>query len=176
MINAVFYGRYSSAKQNETSIEAQLIVCREFAQRNGINIIREYVDEGISAKTSNRPQFQQMIKDSYQKEFQRIVVYQLDRFCRNRTDSAIYRNILQENGVKIMSAKENITDDYTGILTTSVIEGLNEFFLLDLSNKVSRNMCLNAEKGQFNGRHCSTRLQARNTRFWYIQEKGTGRR
>ena len=71
------------------------------------------------------------------------------------TDSAIYRNILQENGVKIMSAKENITDDYTGVLTTSVIEGLNEFFLLDLSNKVSRNMCLNAEKGQWNGRHAS---------------------
>ena len=134
-----FIGRYSSKKQNETSIEAQLIVCREFAQRNGINIIREYIDEGISAKTSKRPQFQQMIKDSYQKDFQR----------------AIYRNILQENGVKIMSAKENITDDYTGVLTTSVIEGLNEFFLLDLSNKVSRNMCLNAEKGQWNGRHAS---------------------
>lgn len=176
MINAVFYGRYSSKKQNETSIEAQLIVCRQFAQRNGINIIREYIDEGISAKTSKRPQFQQMIKDSYQKDFQRVLVYQLDRFSRNRTDSAIYRNILQENGVKIMSAKENITDDYTGILTTSVIEGLNEFFLLDLSNKVSRNMRLNAEKGQWNGRHSSTWLQTRNTRLWYIQEKGTSRR
>lgn len=158
MENAVFYGRYSSAKQNETSIEAQLIACQDFAERNNLNIIREYIDEGISAKTSKRPQFQQMIKDSYQKEFKRVIVYQLDRFARNRTDSAIYRNILQENGVKIMSAKENIGDEYTSILTTSVIEGLNEFFLFDLSNKVSRNMCLNAEKGQWNGRYCSTRL------------------
>lgn len=176
MENCVFYGRYSSAKQNETSIEAQLIVCREFAERNGLNIIREYIDEGISAKTSKRPQFQQMIKDSYQKEFKRVLVYQLDRFSRNRNDSTTYRTILKDNGVKLMSAKENIADDYTGILTESVIDGLNEFYVADLAAKVSRNMCLNAEKGQFNGRHCSTRLQTRNTRLWYIQEKGTCRK
>lgn len=113
MKNCVFYGRFSSKKQNETSTEAQLIECRAFAERNGYNIIGEYIDEGISGRSDDRPQFQQMIADSANKTFDFVLVYSLDRFSRKKVDSVMYKTILQRNGVRVISAKENITDDAT---------------------------------------------------------------
>ena len=111
MIDVAFYGRYSSAKQNETSTEAQLIECKAFAERNGYRIVREYVDKGISGRADDRPQFQQMIADSANKTFKFVLVYALDRFSRSKTDSVTYKAILATNGVRVISAKENITDD-----------------------------------------------------------------
>ena len=80
MENAVFYGRFSSKKQNETSTEAQLIECKAFAERNGYNIIREYIDEEISGRSDKRPQFQQMIADSANKTFKYVLVFSIDLF------------------------------------------------------------------------------------------------
>lgn len=111
MENVVFYGRFSSKKQNETSTQAQLIECKAFAERNGYNIIGEYIDEGISGRSDERPQFQQMIADSANKTFKFVLVYALDRFSRSKTDSVKYKAILATNGVRVISAKENITDD-----------------------------------------------------------------
>ena len=111
MKNCVFYGRFSSKKQNETSTQAQLIECKAFAERNGYNIIGEYIDEGISGRSDDRPQFQQMIADSANKTFEFVLVYSLDRFSRSKTDSVKYKAILATNGVRVISAKENITDD-----------------------------------------------------------------
>ena len=104
MKNCVFYGRFSSKKQNETSTEAQLKECKAFAERNGYN---------ISGRSDERPQFQQMIADSANKTFEFILVFSLDRFSRSKNDSVIYKTILRKNGVKVISAKENITDDAT---------------------------------------------------------------
>ena len=69
-----------------------------------------YIDRAFSAKTDNRPEFQRMIKDSYRKLFDTVLVWKLDRFARNRYDSAYYKNILKKNGVKVISAKENISE------------------------------------------------------------------
>lgn len=147
------YCRYSSKKrQNETSITAQRKTCEEWARANNYNIVREYVDKGISGKdSSSRPQFMKMIEDSSKGIFKKIVVYQLDRFARNRYDSANYKAKLKKNGVKVLSAKENISDDASGILVESVLEGMAEYYSAELSQKVNRNMLLNAERGQFNG-------------------------
>lgn len=111
MENCVFYGRFSSKKQNETSTEAQLAECKAFAERNGYNIIGEYVDKEISGRSDARPQFQQMIADSANKTFKYVLCYTLDRFSRRKEDSVLYKTILRKNGVRVISAKENITDD-----------------------------------------------------------------
>lgn len=111
MENAVFYGRFSSKKQNETSTEAQLAECKAFAERNGYNIIGEYVDKEISGRSDARPQFQQMIADSANKTFKYVLCYTFDRFSRRKEDSVLYKTILRKNGVRVISAKENITDD-----------------------------------------------------------------
>lgn len=93
-MKAVIYARYSSDKQREESITAQLRICRDFAQRNKIEIVSEYCDRAISGKhADNRPEFQRMIKDSEKKQFDAVVVYRLDRFARNRYDSANQDNI-----------------------------------------------------------------------------------
>ena len=145
-MNAVIYCRYSSHNQNETSIEGQLKECYEFCERNGYNVIKKYIDRAISGTTDKRPEFLKMISDSSRKNFQYVVVYQLDRFTRNRYDSATYKSKLKKNGVRVISARENISEDASGILVESVLEGMAEYYSAELSQKVKRGMDLNAEK------------------------------
>ena len=149
--NCCLYARYSSHRQNTTSIEAQVLEIKAFAERNGLNIVEEYIDKAISGKTDDRPEFLRMIEDSSKGKFSRIIVYSLDRFARNRYDSAKYKAKLKKNGVKVLSAKENISDDPAGIVMEGVLESMAEYYSAELSQKVNRNMLLNAERGQFNG-------------------------
>ena len=120
---AVIYARYSCEKQTEQSIEGQLRVCNEFAERNGYTVIQNYIDSAVSGKTDKREQFQQMLKDSASKSFEFVIVYKLDRFARNRYDSAMTKATLKKNGVKVLSACEQITDTPEGIILESMIEG-----------------------------------------------------
>ena len=150
-MNLVFYGRYSDSKQTEQSIEGQRNVCYDFAERNGYTIIGEYIDCAITGKTDLRPEFQRMITDSSKKQFQGVIVYQLDRFARNRYDSATYKARLKKNGVRVLSARENISDDASGVLMEAVLEGMAEYYSVELSQKVKRGMNINAEKCLSNG-------------------------
>ncbi|MCI9669842.1 MAG: recombinase family protein, partial [Oscillospiraceae bacterium] len=149
--NAVIYARYSSHNQTEQSIEGQLRVCHEYAQREGYIIIGEYIDRAISGKTDDRPDFQRMISDSRKKAFQFVIVYKLDRFARNRYDSAIYKYRLKQNGVKLLSAMENIGDNPEGIILEAVLEASAEYYSLELAQKIKRGLKENALKGKFCG-------------------------
>ena len=122
-MKAVIYARYSSDNQREESIEGQLRECMEYADYNDITVVDTYIDRALSAKTDNRPAFQQMIKDSSRRLFDLIIVWKLDRFARNRYDSAHYKALLKKNGVKVVSAKETIAEGSEGILLESVLEG-----------------------------------------------------
>ena len=110
-MNVVIYARFSSHSQTEQSIEGQLRVCYEYAKVHNYTVIGEYIDRAQSGTSDNRQSFQKMIQDSEKKAFQFVLVYQLDRFARNRYDSAIHKAKLKKNGVRVLSAKENITDD-----------------------------------------------------------------
>jgi DNA invertase Pin-like site-specific DNA recombinase len=107
-MKAVIYARYSSDSQREESIEGQLRECTAFAEKNGITVLRHYIDRAFSAKTDNRPEFQNMIKDSGKKLFDMVIVWKLDRFARNRYDSARYKSLLKKNGVKVVSAQTEL--------------------------------------------------------------------
>lgn len=109
-MRAVIYARYSSDNQTEASIEGQLRERMEYATYNDIQVMGNYIDRALSAKTDNRPEFQRMIKDSYKHAFDCIIVWKLDRFSRNRYDSAHYKALLRKNGVKVVSAKETIAE------------------------------------------------------------------
>jgi len=150
-MKAVIYARYSSDSQREESIEGQLRECTAFAEKNGITILRHYIDRAFSAKTDNRPEFQNMIKDSGRKLFDMVIVWKLDRFARNRYDSARYKSTLKKNGVKVVSATEVISDGAEGIILESVLEGYAEYYSADLSEKVIRGMTDNALKCKYNG-------------------------
>lgn len=138
--------RYSSENQREESIEGQLRECNQFAERNKIHIVDEYIDRAFSAKTDNRPEFQKMINDSYSKKFDAIIVWKLDRFARNRYDSMRYKTILKKTMVEVISATEVISKGAEGIILEAVLEGYAEYYSADLSEKVIRGMTENALK------------------------------
>lgn len=85
-MNVVIYARYSSHNQTEQSIEGQLQTCYEYAKNNGHVVIGEYIDRAQSGTNDNRSDFQRMITDSNKHVFEAVLVYQLDRFARNRYD------------------------------------------------------------------------------------------
>ena len=128
MVNVVIYARFSSHSQTEQSIEGQLKECYEFAKRNEYNVIGEYIDRALTGTTDKRPEFLRMIEDSKKKAFKYVLVYQLDRFARNRYDSATYKAKLKKNGVRVISAKESISQGADGILLESILEGYAEYY------------------------------------------------
>lgn len=150
-MNAVIYARYSSDSQREESIEGQLRECREYAERNNMTIVGTYIDRALSAKTADRPEFQHMIKDSAKELFEVVLVWKLDRFSRDRYDSAHYKHILKKNGVKVISAKEHISEGPEGIILEAMLEGYAEFYSAELSEKIHRGQKENALKGKNNG-------------------------
>ncbi|MFA6862106.1 MAG: recombinase family protein [Bacilli bacterium] len=105
-LTAVIYARYSSDNQREESIEGQIRECTAFAKKSGIDIIDEYIDRAMSARTDKRPSFQKMIDDSYNHRFDAVIVWKRDRFARSRYDSFKYKTILESNGVRLLSATE----------------------------------------------------------------------
>lgn len=147
----MIYARYSSDGQREESIEGQLRECKEYAERHNMAVISTYIDRALSAKSDNRPEFQKMIRDSARKQFEVVLVWKLDRFARNRFDSATYRAILKRNGVNVVSAKENISDGPEGIILEAMLEGMAEYYSAELSVKVKRGQKENALKCKANG-------------------------
>ena len=150
-MTAVIYARYSSDNQREESIEGQIRECTAYAEKNGITVIKHYIDRALSAKTDNRPDFQQMIKDSEKRLFDIVLVWKLDRFARNRYDSAHYEYQLERNHVKLVSATEPISDGPAGIMVKSMLTGMAEYYSAELSEKVVRGMTENVLKGKYNG-------------------------
>ena len=150
-MTAVIYARYSSDNQREESIEGQIRECTAYAEKNGITIVKHYIDRALSAKTDNRPEFQQMIKDSEKRLFDIVLVWKLDRFARNRYDSAHYEYQLERNHVKLVSATEPISDSPAGIMVKSMLTGMAEYYSAELSEKVVRGMTENVLKGKYNG-------------------------
>ena len=151
MKRAVLYARYSSDRQTEQSIEGQIRVCNEFAKNNGYTIIHHYIDRAMTGTNDNREAFQQMIADSYNKNFEYVLVYKLDRFSRNRYDSVINKAKLKKNGVKLISATEPITEQPEGIILESLLEGMAEYYSAELAQKVKRGMRESRLKGFYTG-------------------------
>ena len=150
-MNAVIYARFSSHSQTEQSIEGQLRDCYTYAKRFDINIVGEYIDRAISGTTDDRPGFQRMIADAAKKQFERIIVWKLDRFARNRYDSALYKHKLKQYGVRVISAMENVGEGDESILLEALLEASAEYYSLDLKKKILRGQRETIAKGRWCG-------------------------
>lgn len=146
---AVIYARFSSSKQREESIEGQVRECRAYAERQELQVLKVYADRAASGRTDDRPAFQEMIKDSATRQFTRVIVYTFDRFARDSYASAVYKHQLKKNGVRVISAKENVDDSPAGVLMERVFEGFAEYYSLELAQKVKRGLKENALKGRW---------------------------
>ncbi len=152
-MNAVIYARFSSDRQREESIEGQVRECTEYAKQNGYTVVETYIDRALSAskETEKRLDFLRMVRDSGKRLFDVVLVWKLDRFARNRYDSAHYKAILKKNGVRVVSATEHITEGPEGIILESMLEGMAEYYSAELSEKIHRGQKENALKCRNNG-------------------------
>ena len=151
MDTGVIYARFSSQSQNEQSIEAQVRICKEFAENKGINIVNVYSDKARTGTNDARPAFQRMIKDAKSGAFQFIIVYMFDRFARNRRDSIMYKEMLKDEGIKVLSALEPIADDEGGEFYEMFLEWNAEKYSKRLSKRVKDGIDTSIANGHFCG-------------------------
>ena len=151
MAKAVFYGRFSSNNQREESIDAQLRAAKDFAQRSGYEIIEEYTDKAKSGTSDKRPEFLRMIKDAEKGNFDCVIVHKLDRFSRNKYDSAMYKRKLKQCGIRLISVTEQLDDSPESVILESVIEGMAEYYSKNLARETMKGLTENGYKALHNG-------------------------
>lgn len=147
-INAVIYARFSSHNQQEQSVDGQVRYCTQYAETHNMRIIGTYVDRAMSGTNDNRPDFQKMIKDSENKQFQVVLVWKFDRFARNRYDSAFYRRALKNNGVTVTSATESVGEGSEAIILEAILDAMADAYSKQLAENVKRGMRESALKCQ----------------------------
>ena len=142
-MKVALYSRVSSVAQDvDLSISSQLKALREYAAKNSYEIVKEFVDEALSGKTTARPAFREMISAARrpQKHFDLILVWKYSRFARSREDSIVFKAMLKKNGVRVVSISEPAEDTPTGKLLEAMIESLDEFYSANLGEEVTRGM------------------------------------
>lgn len=148
---AVIYARYSSHNQTEQSIEGQIAAGRAYASAHGYAVIEEYIDRAISGRTDNRADFQRMLADTDKKAFDVIIVWKVDRFGRNREEIAFNKHRCKRNGIKLEYVAETLTNSPESIILESVLEGMAEYYSVQLATNVSRGLRQSAEKAKHAG-------------------------
>ena len=150
-MKTALYARVSSDRQDvDLSISAQLRALRAYAEKNGHQVVKEYVDEAETGRTTRRPVFQQMVRDarvSSGKAFEGILVWKLSRFARNREDSIAYKALLRKHNVKVVSITEPFEETPTGRLLEAIVESLDEFYSANLGQEIHRGMRESASRG-----------------------------
>ena len=148
---AAIYARFSSDNQRDESIDAQIRAIEEYAKRNNYNIVKVYADRAKSATSDKRPEFQKMIQDSSLGLFEVVIVHKLDRFSRDKYDSATYKRKLKQSGVKLVSVTENLDGSPESVILESLLEGMAEYYSKNLAREVMKGMRENAYQCKHTG-------------------------
>jgi site-specific DNA recombinase len=153
MKTAIIYARYSSDNQRHESITAQVRACTAYAQKEGYSIINQYIDEAKSARSNDRPALDKMFKDLKSRKFlpDALIIHKLDRLARNRYESAINRHELKKAGVSLISVLERIDDSPESVILESLLEGMAEYYSLNLAREVNKGMIETALDGKHTG-------------------------
>lgn len=150
-VRAAVYARYSSHSQTEQSIEGQIRAAEELCEKKGYELVAEYCDRAKTGRNDNREAFQQMLKESARKQWSVLIVWKVDRIGRNREEIAINKHRLRKNGVTVEYAAENLPDTPEGVILESVLEGMAEYYSLQLSQNIKRGIRESALKGKRHG-------------------------
>ncbi len=144
------YARVSSDRQDvDLSVAAQLRALRDYAEKNGNLVAREYVDEAESGRVADRPQFRRMLDDAGRPEapFKEILVWKFSRFTRKREHAVAFKAMLRRRGIRVVSITEHADDSPTGRLMEAIIESVDEFYSENLAQEVMRGMREAASRG-----------------------------
>ncbi len=154
LVPAALYARVSSDRQDvDLSVAAQLRALRDFAERNGYVVAREYIDEAESGRVADRPQFRKMLDEASgaNAPFQEILVWKFSRFTRKREHAVAFKSMLRRRGIRVTSITEHADDTPTGKLMEAIIESVDEFYSENLAQEVTRGMREAAARGFFLG-------------------------
>lgn len=153
VLRAALYARVSTDEQVEGySIEGQLETTAKHAEANGWSVVERYIDAGYSARSDNRPAFKSMIADAKAGKFDAVLVLRSDRFARNRMHSAMYKQLLRDVGVRVVSVSEPIEEGTpAGVILEGMNEVIAEWYSVDLSVKITDAKRRRWEKGLWNG-------------------------
>lgn len=157
MANAIIYCRVSTKEQVEdgNSLKTQEHICRDFAIRNGYELVAEpFIEEGESAKTANRPKLIQMMEwcRKNKGKVDTLIIYKVNRFSRNTNDYLALKINFNHLGVKIVSCTEHLEESPAGRFSETVLAAQAQF-----DNEVRAEICTNGSielvrKGMRNGR------------------------
>ena len=148
--SVALYARVSSDRQDvDLSVAAQLRALRDYANKNGYLVAREYIDEAESGRIANRPQFRKMIDAATATDapFKEILVWKFSRFTRKREHAVAFKSMLRRKGVRVVSITEHADDTPTGKLMEAIIESVDEFYSENLAQEVTRGMREAASRG-----------------------------
>jgi DNA invertase Pin-like site-specific DNA recombinase len=139
---AVLYCRVSTIEQAEegNSLSTQEKTCREYANKNGYQVVEVFIERGESAKTANRTELQKMLGFCAQKKngITAVIVYKIDRLSRNTDDYSQLRILLKRYGVSIKSTTEQIEDTPVGRFMENTMANIAQF-----DNDVRAERCSN---------------------------------
>lgn len=154
MRNAVIYARYSSDKQTEDSIEAQVRACKDYAAAKGYNIVDIYADEAISgkgSKTAARAKYQKMLRDCGKGMFDTILIHKYDRIARNLGEHVNLTTKLQERGIELIATAQDFGNSNEAKIMRSLMWSLSEYYIDNLSNETRKRLKETALKGLHTG-------------------------
>ena len=147
-VEAVAYARYSSDRQQESSIVVQLAEIRRFCERHNIHLRHEYVDEAQTGTSANRKSFQEMIKDAQKREFRFVIVHRMDRWARNVDDARHYKKYLRKYGIKVVSTIEEFDETPEGEFFELMSMGMAELYSKKLARECRAGLLANAREGK----------------------------
>lgn len=150
-MNVAIYARFSSSAQREASIDEQVKVCKEYAEKNDYTVVKVYSDSALTGKTDNRPQLQRLLSDSSKHTFQAVLVYSIDRFGRDLVQMLLNEKKLSENNIVLISATEHFSSDPSGVFFRNIMMSYAQYYSDELSVKIKRGMEYNAERCLYNG-------------------------
>lgn len=153
-MNAIIYARYSSDKQTEDSIEAQIRACKEYAAANGLSVVGVYSDEAISGKgsmTASRAQYQKMLRDCDKGMFQKILIHKYDRVARNLGEHVNLEKKLHDKGVELIAVAQNFGTTNEAKIMRTLTWAMSEYYLDNLSDEVKKGHKETALRGLHNG-------------------------
>ncbi|NFO67018.1 recombinase family protein [Clostridium botulinum] len=168
---AIIYARFSSNNQREESIDAQIRAAKEFAEREGYEIVATYADKAKSGTTDKRPEFLRMIKDCEKGVFNYIIIHKLDRFSRNKYDSAMYKRKLKQCGIRLISVTERLDDSPESVILESVLEGFAEYYSKNLARETMKGLKENGYKCMHNGENPPLGYDVNNEKKYVINEE-----
>lgn len=154
MQTAACYIRVSTDDQTEYSPDSQLKLIRDYAAKNDICLIEDYIfaeDGGKSGKNmTKRTEFMKLVALTKKKPkpFDVILVWKFSRFARNQEESIVLKSMLKKNDIDVISISESIPDGPFGSLIERIIEWSDEYYLINLSQEVKRGMKERASRGE----------------------------